>query len=178
MTQISTVTAFAIIAATIVLMFIFNTYKFDLFNSLDGKQYVIFPWQTPGQLSKSTSQWLTLHLAVSMVHVLVTAVWVMINYNNRIFTNGHLIDPFWLDISHAITHWMFVVIIVFNRKNFGELSTNAAIMASMIPLLIANYFYLVSTSRNRKLYYFLTITSPIWLETFAWTANLLRSLFV
>lgn len=58
-----------------------NDYKFFLMEYLDtssvNNKYPIFPWQQQPQLSNSSISWLQLHLSVSIIHVILSTLWML-----------------------------------------------------------------------------------------------------
>ena len=148
---------FAII--TVCVMFYMNMYKFLIFEQLKitKEHYHIFPWSEIPQISKSTPNWLSLHLIISMAHVLLSTFWLCNMFKSDVF--GNMFE------FHEILHYIFTIIILPNVMNFGDAELLKAVTFNGLPLLIMNIVYF-GRYKYKKIIYYVALTSPIWLETF------------
>lgn len=127
-----------------------NLYKISFINSLsEDSKYPIFPWQPNPQYSKSSFEWLQLHMIVGMIHVLVSGI----------ITLNRTID---LVIIQFFTHFLFTLIVLPNIMNFGEASLTVSIFFNLTPLILINVLYF----NHMQYLYFFVLTSPVLLETY------------
>lgn len=160
-----TMISFKLAIYTTVLAFYMNVYKFPIFWKISPmwNPYTIFPWQDDGQVSKSTGDWLTLHLFVALFHVTMSMVWIVTHTQ-------------WFDQWHKGSHFMFTIIILPNMTHFGEASPLVAILSNGLPLAITTFLRLWNNHnspyyRFRKMAYFFTLCSPVLLEDFLYITS-------
>ena len=178
----------SLLMGTLAVMAFMETYKFKIFYNLadTDQSYMVFPWATVKHLSKSTPEWLTLHLATAMIHVFMTVVWILKDPIQRgLMWNRHLwgqlyvflTEPLlWLsrhaNTVHLLTHTVFSMVIVPNLSHFGDKDQLTAVLVNSTPLVLCNLLYLIQRPvRYWKVGYFLQLTSPIWFETGLYVAS-------
>lgn len=136
-----------------------NFCKFNVIINLfwaNGK-YQIFPWSSWIQESSSNPLWLFFHLISALSHVFLSGCMVM----DRHEPNHNKDYLAWI---HKISHYLFCGLILFNINHFGEVSHTMAMIINGIPLLIALISH-QSKWKYRDIIYFVTIASPVFLET-------------
>jgi len=132
----------------------FEYYKFDLMATLyySGGAYPVFPWSSLPQLSRSSPAWLHLHLSIALLHLTLVVL--------RLIVDHQL-----LQVLFVFTHFIFVVMVIYNINHFGSFSAWVAVILNGIPLLgmLSCYRYGPITFPEYW-FYLLYLSSPILLE--------------
>jgi len=135
-----------IIAITgICLTFYMNFSKFNyIFNLKEGNPYIIFPWQnqSTGQTAKSSHEWISNHLFISLMHTIITGIWL-------IFED--------IRIIHIFLHILFCLIILPNVSHFGNKSVVAAVLINLSAVCILT----ILLAFDLQLPYFLVLLTPV-----------------
>lgn len=116
--------------------------------------YTIFPWMKNGQVSSSSPVWLLAHMHVALLHIVLTALWILNFPQNDL---------------HAISHWLFTGMIIMNIHHFGEAPWYIAILANGLPLSVMSLIY--EYKPTYKFMYLLALISPVLFEVALYYTN-------
>lgn len=146
------------VIAVLFVAFYFNFYKLEVMDlcTILTKPYIIFPWQLDGQISSSTIGWLKIHLIVSLLQVIFSALmnFPLVRKNET------------LNYLFAVNHVLFTAYILANIHHFGEFNPYVATCINGTPLLLANILFFTRTTWEHGYFlYFVTICSPVIFES-------------
>ena len=122
------------------------------------RPYHIFPWEENGSVSKSHPLVLTLHI--------ITALWLLTMTWLRILANVYLPQlrqpiKSRLDQISRLAHNVFIVVVLINCWNSGELEwVQAIVLNAVLCFLLAKVY-------RHPLVYFFILLVPVFIEFFA-----------
>lgn len=139
----------------VILGFSINSYKFNLMNV---QPYKIFPWSPLPQYAKTPPSDLQNHLISALGLLFVT--WLKI-----FITDSYMIDYLW-----TIFHYMFVIIIICNVFNLGDISKYVAGIVNISSLIMLE----ICIRNDLVQIYFWTLYTPIILEILLYGCNMIK----
>ena len=94
--------------------------------------YIIYPWSQNGVSSRSSPEWILMHMIVGCVNLFISF--------DRISTFNHVSDPTFERIALNINR-IFMGMVLGNFWNFGNLGFIPASILNLIPLAIVYFAY-------------------------------------